>query len=225
MAKVNDLIAAGKLEDAADIVFDILLGALNQSAMKMKLSREEWAKVSPKLVAKMQNPESANPHEPTEDPGDDIDILDKTAQLVIKLVGPEGDEDFNAPAELVKNILVGATYNVVPPTVVGYSPERKVITGKMIEEGIEEIVSYTKDAEPVEETGVLEITYVGPEGDKDFVAPDAVMEEIPVAQEYMIISPTVEGYTPDKANVSGAMAAEGRSEVVTYSKDEVKPEE
>lgn len=222
MAKVNDLIAKGKLEDAAVIIFDSLLGAINQCSLGMKLSREEWVKVAPKLVEKMQNPGATPTPTPTPEPGDDVVIIDKTAVLTIKLVGPEGDEDFNAPAEMKKNILVGAKYNVIPPTVVGYSPERKVVTGTMTEDGAEETVNYTKDVEPeppVEEKGTLKITYVGPEGDTDFVAPAAVEEELNVGEEFMKISPEVAGYTPDKANVNGVMVAAGITETVTYTKN------
>ena len=43
--------------------------------------------------------------------------------------------------------------------------------------------------------------------------------ELGEGEEYMVISPAVEGYTPDKANVSGAMGTADVEETVTYSKN------
>lgn len=216
MIDINKMIEDGKLKEAAAVLFDALMCIINEQTPQMDITRGNWAKVTPKLIEAMQNPTTIKP-EPTEDPGDDIEILDKKAQLTITYEGPD-DEDFIAPKAVKKMIYVGATYNVASPLIEGYEADKEVVTGKMTEDGADVTVKYTK-AEPVEETGVLTITYVGPEGDTEFVAPAAYEDVFAVGTEYNVPSPEVEGYAPDKEAVTGTMTADGADVTVAYVKN------
>lgn len=215
MAKINDLIAEGKKEEAAAIVYDALLAILNSGDIRVSLNRKEWDTIAPELVKKMQNP--AVTPTPTPEPGDDIEIKDKTAVLTIKLTGPEGFE----AKDMVKNILVGVDYKVAVPEFAGYTADKEFVTGTMTEDGAEATVTYTAEVEPepVEEKGTLMISYVGPTGDEGFVAPDDVEQEVVVGETFSVTSPAVEGYTPDKAKVEGTMTSDGVAETVTYTKN------
>ncbi len=64
------------------------------------------------------------------------------------------------------------------------------------------------------------VSYVG-EGDK---IPEAVEKLCGVGEEYKIVTPTVEGLTADKAEVSGVMGNEDVTVVVTYTKTVVETE-
>ena len=223
MGKVNDLIADGKKEAAAAIVYDALLGIINAGSPQMSLSRKEWDIVAPELVKKMQNPSAGGSSEPTPEPGDDIEIKDETAVLTIKLVGPEG---FKAK-DMTKNILVGVAYKVATPEFEGYTADKEFVEGTMTAEATTVTVTYTANVEPeppVEEKATLTILYEGPVGG-DFVAPDPVEQEVVVGASFSVTSPAVEGYTPDKAVVEGTMVKDGVEEVVTYTKNVVDPEE
>ena len=217
MATINELIAEGKLVDAACIVYDALLGIINIGSPKMGLSREEWDKVAPKLVEKMQDPTSGGTT-PTPEPGDDVEILKDKARLTVSFVVPEG---YKAPKKIEKDIYVTLQYKVNAPVVEGCTPDKESITGTMTKDGTEETITYTAD-EPVEEKGTLTIDYVGPVGGT-FVAPAQYVKEYNVGEEFLVDSPAVEGFVPDKASVSGAMVAEGINETVTYSPVEPGP--
>ena len=215
MATINELIAEGKLVDAACIVYDALLGIINVGSPKMGLSREEWDKVAPKLVEKMQDPTSGGTT-PTPEPGDDVEILKDKARLTVEFVVPEG---YKAPKKIEKDIYVTLQYKVTAPEIEGLVPDKEVITGTMTKDGAEETVTYT-EAEPVEK-GTLTINYVGPVGcEPPFVAPATYEKEYNVGEEFLVESPTVEGFVPDKASVSGAMVAAGITETVTYTQVE-----
>lgn len=80
------------------------------------------------------------------------------------------------------------------------------------------VVSIAKDNADAAEYG-LKISYVGPPGD-DFPAPSGYTAGFAPGQAYSVDSPSVPGYSPDRANVSGTMGVGGVSIVVTYHADE-----
>lgn len=214
MVNVNELIAEGKLDDAASVLYDAFMCMINAQTNKINLTRSEWDKVAPKLIEKMQNPETVKV--PTDEPGDDIDILSEKANLVVSFVVPEG---FKAPDKITKKIYIGTKYNVPVPVIAGLETT-DVIEGTMTEEGADVTVTYTEVEPAPEVKGTLIITYEGPEGDDEFVAPEGVIREYNVGEEFMVESPAVDGYTPDQEVVSGAMVEDGIDVTITYSKDE-----
>ena len=217
MAKsIKELIAENKLDLAAVMMTDGLRSIFSRAGMGMDLTREEFLKVSPKLLEILETgklPEI----DPTEDPGDDIDINPAVATLTVTFEGPNGDDDFEALPTFTKNVAVGSTFTFAPYTVVGYTADKTLIEGKMTKNGVTEKVTYSKNEPAPEEKFTLTITYVGPSGDPDFVAPAAYTAELGKGEEYMVISPTVEGYTPDKDKVDGAIT-EDTDVTVTYTK-------
>ena len=221
MKNINELIAEGKLAEAAAIMYDAVLGIINVGSPKMDLSREEWDKVAPELVKKMQDPTKPVPT-PTPGPGDDVEVLDKKAELVVNFEVPEG---YKAPKAVKKQIYVSLTYKVTAPEIEGLEPDKEVVTGKMTEDGAEETITYTEKEPgptppPVVEKGTLTILYEGPDKDPDWESPDPYEHEYNVGEEFLVDSPVVEGFTPDKESVSGAMVNGGIEEIVTYTKDE-----
>lgn len=220
MGKINDLIAEKKYNAAAEILFQGIQAIINQYANNMFLTMDEFAAVAPALVEKFQDP-TKKPVKPTPEPGDDVVIVDPFKTLTIKFEGPE-DEDFIAPADIVKKYAMGQKYSYPCPVIKGYVANPKVVEGTMPKTDLTVTVKY-EDATPIPpepKTVLLNIKYVGPEGDTEFVAPAEVLEELEEGQEYMIVSPTVEGYTPDKANVNGAAGTEDISVTVTYAKNQ-----
>lgn len=213
---VKDLIAEGKLDLAAVAMMDGLRSIFGRAGLGMDLTRDEFLKVSPKLLEILETgklPEI----DPTEDPGDDIDVEPAAAKLTVTFEGPEGDTDFQPLPDYTKTIAVGGSYTFAPYTVVGYTADKTLIEGKMTKEGKTEKVTYTKKEPAPTEKFTLTINYVGPVGDPDWVAPATYTAELGKGEEYMVISPTVEGYTPDKDKVDGAIT-EDTTVTVTYTK-------
>ncbi len=64
--------------------------------------------------------------------------------LTIEYVGPEGDEDFQAPASAVMQVAAGAAYSVGSPWVYGYQADQEVVSGTMPNENTTIRVYYTK---------------------------------------------------------------------------------
>ena len=67
-----------------------------------------------------------------------------TFTLTIEYVGPEGDEDFQAPAPAVMQVAAGAAYSVGSPWVYGYQADQEVVSGTMPNENTTIRVYYTK---------------------------------------------------------------------------------
>lgn len=111
----------------------------------------------------------------------------------------------------------GAEYTVNSPTLEGYTPDKAVISGTMTEEGASVTVTYAKNPPP---TYPLTVNYLFSDGSR--AAPPFV-QEYEAGTVYSVPSPSVEGYTPDKAAVSGAMTEGGVSITVTYSPKEPPP--
>ena len=238
MSKVNELIQEGKLDEAADGVIDALMVILNSAYSNLGLTKENFYKVFPNVLTILQ---SGKPYQktPTEAPGDDITLKPSRAAVTLKLVGPEDDEEWEPIADIVRTVGVGAKYTLLPPTVVGYNPDRIIVEGKMTADGVEEVVTYTKIVEeapelpeedeeeeeiipPTPVTHILSITYTS--ADKDFVAPETYLTEVEEGTSYSVTSPVVEGYTADKLTVAGTVGKSDIDVTVTYTKN-AEPEE
>jgi len=234
---VKTLIAEGKLEAAAVEIVEALRHILSRSGLGISLTKDEFFAVMPTVIEVLTEglPEKG---EPTDAPGDDIEVLPATANLTVKFEGPKDDNDFEKFKPFTKKYAVGATYTFVPYTVVGYTPDQNLITGKMPAAGKEVTITYTKDAkeeedkeptveEPTEKPKAkhtLSIEYVGPEDDTDFTAPDDYLEEYEEGAAYSVTTPEVEGYTADKATVAGTMGTADVEETVTFTKEEPEGE-
>ena len=142
-----------------------------------------------------------------------VDVLDEFAYLVVKYVDATGEDV--APS-VTKKIFVGAPYTVNAVEVEGMEPDKDKATGEMTKDGATVTFTYTEKAAV---TAKLHIEYTGPVGG-DFVAPATVDEDVEVGTNYNVASPVVEGYTPDKAVVSGTMTEDGVNELIIYEKDE-----
>ena len=208
MSELNNLIKEGKLERAAEILYKDAFYLFNTYCPDVQITLEEFAKVAPYIIKEFQDPDI-----PTDAP---IDSPYRT--LTIKFEGPEGDEEFVAPSDVVKKYYMGYNYSYPCPIIKGYVTETPVVKGKMGDEDTTVTVAYEKEEEPTEKV-TLTITYVGPEGDTGFVAPETYVKELGFGEEYMVVSPTVEGYTPDKQDVSGAAEDQDINVTVTYTKN------
>ena len=116
-----------------------------------------------------------------------------------------------APEAYKAEVAEGAEYSVESPEVEGYTPDKAVVSGTMGTEDIEVTVTYTKDPPP---TYTLTIRYQYADGD---VAHDEYSAELAEGEEYSVESPVIEGYTPDRATVSGTMPGSPLELMVTYT--------
>lgn len=66
------------------------------------------------------------------------------------------------------------------------------------------------------ETGTLTISFQSSE--HDFPAPEKIVKEIVVGEQYNEKVPNVEGYSPSTEYVKGTMITGGKSEIVEYDK-------
>ena len=210
MGKINDLITEGELKAAAAIVYDTIYTIITSGSPRVNLSRAEFDKIAPELIKKMQNP--VEEKEPTDAPGDDVNIVDstKTAELKVTFDGPDG---MILPKEVTKKIIIGLKYTYNAPEIEGYIAEPKVLTGKMTEEGATGTIVYSIDDTIPKHK--LTINYDGPVGGT-FIAPEKYTAEITEGFEYSVESPAVEGYEPDIAVVTGTMGTEDVEVTVTY---------
>ncbi len=141
-----------------------------------------------------------------------INITPVTHKLTITYV--LATRDAAAPPVYTADLAEGAGYSVTSPTVEGYTPDRAVVEGTMGTEDIEETVTYTADPEPSPALWTLTIYYKYSDGSE---AAPTYTEQLAEGAEYSVTSPTITGYTPDQAVVSGMMSPENRDLVVTYT--------
>jgi len=100
----------------------------------------------------------------------------------------------------------GASYTVTTPEVAGYTPDKAVVSGTVGASDISVTVTYTAN------TYTLTITYTGlPSGDTTHT------ETVNYGASYSVTSPTVTGYTPDTAVVSGTVGTSDINVTVTYT--------
>lgn len=104
-------------------------------------------------------------------------------------------------------------YNVTSPTIVGYTPTRKVVSGTMDDSDKTEEVIYKRNSHK------LIIDYVYENGD---TASESVTKDVLFNDDYSVKSPEIEGYHPDIETVSGTMADEDKHIRVVYSKNSYK---
>ncbi|MBR6428135.1 MAG: MucBP domain-containing protein, partial [Clostridia bacterium] len=102
----------------------------------------------------------------------------------------------------------GLTYSAESPVIPGYTASQAVVSGTMGTEDVEVTVTYT--AIPYTVT----IHYVDAEGNP--VADDYV-ETYVIGDEYAVVSPAIEGYTPDQGTVSGTIGTENVEVTVIYT--------
>lgn len=211
MHNINQLIAEGNLSDAASILYDSFYTILTTGSPRVNISRVEFDKVAPELVKKLQNPVPV-------DPGADIVDKNNTAPLVIKFVGPDG---ICIPKDVKKKIIVGLNYKYTAPIIEGLVAVPESVEGNMTTEGVEATIVYELDHTiPVEvPSHKLLIKYKTPEG---VPCPDEYVAMLNKGEEFMIVSPTIEGCTPDKKDVNGVMKTKDIKVIVTYTKDVVE---
>ena len=153
MTNIKDLIAEEKYEEAAEILFDGLRSLFNTYVRGINLSKEEFIKVTPAFVEKLQSPE-AEESEATDAPGDDVEVVPSKGVLTITFEGPEDDPDFRVPATVTKVCNIGDNYSYLCPTFDGYVADTLKVTGTMTAEGAEVTVTYSaKESGEGEEGG------------------------------------------------------------------------
>ncbi len=106
----------------------------------------------------------------------------------------------------------GAAYEVASPAIEGFTPDPAVVAGAMGNKDVVVTVTYTESA-IVGGDHVLTIKYVFADG-IDRLVP--YTESVAIGAAYEVGSPAVEGWTPDKAKVSGTMGTADVTETVTY---------
>ncbi len=111
-----------------------------------------------------------------------------------------------AAEDHVGYVYYGDTFTVTSPAVNGYRADRLTVSGTQGAELIEETVTY----HPSENE--LIILYVKQDGTPIH---DPYVTTVADGASYSVASPTVKGYTPDLATVSGTMSADGESVTVT----------
>ena len=107
-----------------------------------------------------------------------------------------------------ENVSYGASYNVTSPTITGYTPDLAVVTGTMGAENVTVDVTYTINSY------ILTVNYLYADGT---AAAASHTESVNYNATYSVTSPTITGYTPDLAVVTGTMGTENVTVDVTYS--------
>ena len=130
--------------------------------------------------------------------------------LTVNYVYADGSEAAKSHTESVEE---GAAYSVASPSIEGYTPDKATVTGTMGKAAVTVKVTYAKNPTPKH---TLTVNYVYADGTK---ATDAHTESVEEGAAYSVASPAIEGYTPDKATVTGTMGNADVTEKVTYSKN------
>ena len=130
--------------------------------------------------------------------------------LTVNYVYADGTKATDAHTESVEE---GAAYSVASPSIEGYTPDKATVTGTMGKAAVTVKVTYAKNPTPKH---TLTVNYVYADGTK---ATDAHTESVEEGAAYSVASPAIEGYTPDKATVTGTMGNADVTEKVTYSKN------
>ena len=117
------------------------------------------------------------------------------------------DADGNTLEDYKQTLLYGDEYNVASPAVANHIPQTAVVSGT-IEDNTEITVIYEKIV------GKLVVVYLDEDGKT--ISPN-YETDVDAGGSYNAVSPTVAGYTPDIAAVSGTMPSEGGVyQTVTY---------
>ena len=102
----------------------------------------------------------------------------------------------------------GAAYSVTSPTITGYTPNASQVTGVMPANNVNVIVVYNANSY------TLTIYYEFADGTQ---AAATYTASVAFGASYSVTSPTIEGYTPDPAVVTGVMGASNAVYTVTYT--------
>ncbi len=108
----------------------------------------------------------------------------------------------------VDQLLVGDTYDVASPSITGYKPDQATVSGTMAAENVETTVTYHT-------AYTLTIRYQNTDGTE---ASAPYTSALAAGDTYSVTSPTITGYRPDQATVSGTMAAANADVTVVYHK-------
>lgn len=152
MANIKDLLSENRPNAAASALYDLLFQLFNTKVPGVDLTKDEFDMLIPLMIQKIKDPDSVKP-EPTSLPGDDIVL--KPAKATITVTYTCDDEDVEVPLGFSKTMAIGQDYAYESPEVAGYVPDRAVVEGKMIPQGVNATVKYIKipdpPSEPVEE--------------------------------------------------------------------------
>ncbi|MBO4962979.1 MAG: MucBP domain-containing protein [Clostridia bacterium] len=110
----------------------------------------------------------------------------------------------NTPSQYQKEVTQGEEYNVTSPSVTGYTPDTAVVSGTVGSSDVNVTVTYTINSYK------LTITYTGAN-----IATHT--ETLNYGASYSVTTPTVTGYTPDKAVVSGTVGTSDINVTVNYT--------
>ena len=151
MKSINELIASGTeadLKAAATQIYDGMLYMINTFLPTVQLSKDEWDVVAPSVVEKMQTPveeeDEENPKQPTDAPGDDVDVTPSKADLVVTFVKPANSR-LSLPSKATRSFVVGEAYEYSCPVFKGFTADKPTLSGTMTAAGKKETVTYTKD--------------------------------------------------------------------------------
>ena len=113
-----------------------------------------------------------------------------------------------AAASHTESLDYGASYSVTSPTITGYTPDMAVVSGTMGTENVTVDVTYTINSY------TLTVNYLYADGT---TAAASHTESVNYNASYSVTSPTITGYTPDLAVVTGTMGTENVTVDVTYT--------
>ncbi len=143
-------------------------------------------------------------------------------QLVIKYIYAEDKSEAHPPYN--GSFYPGEEFSIGSPEIDGYTPDLTTVTGTMTDGNMSYTVEYSKipddnpnppvPDEPEKKEHTVTIHYVYEDGTK---AADDYNETYPEGEEFSVDSPDIEGYTPDKPNISDT-ANSDLEYTVTYTK-------
>ena len=120
------------------------------------------------------------------------------------------EDNSEAAPDYVGEVSYNAPYSVASPSITGYTPDVATVEGTMDDVNGKEITVKYSAGEYT-----LTVNYVMADGSE---APEAHTEQVAFGGDYSVTSPSVTGYTPDVATVTGTMDdINGKTETVTYT--------
>ncbi|MDR2296225.1 MAG: S-layer homology domain-containing protein, partial [Clostridiales Family XIII bacterium] len=137
----------------------------------------------------------------------------QTQQYTLTINYEYADGRQAAPA-YVSTLNDGDTYTVDSPGITGYSRDRVTVSGTIDGADVTVTVTYTANQQQQTQQYTLTINYVYVGGG---AAATAYVSTLNDGATYNVTSPTVEGYTRDKATVSGTINGADVDEIVTYT--------
>ncbi len=139
-------------------------------------------------------------------PAEDVEltvVYHPTYTLTIRYQYEDGTD---ASAQYTDTLVAGDPYTVDSPTVTGFKPDQATVSGTMPAENVEVTVVYHT-------AYTLTIRYQNVDG-SEASAPHT--DALVAGETYSVASPTITGYKPDQATVSGTMPAENTEVIVVY---------